>query len=919
MHAASEPSPKKILPKQSRPDSLNKATSVGVVDSVKRSKKMPTASRLFAILLVLPLALSSGILSAADAAEEQSKSDTPAEAKKSKFDQLTSEVEKYEGLWTLYHSDQKLLADIPSKQLGKNFIVVTSIARGISSGMVLGGMSWGFGDELIWGFRKVGDNIHVLRRNVRFRAKPGTAEAESVKLAYSDSVLYALPILTKTSGGYLVDLTRIFMSDDLEIGRNIGPGFRLAGDRTTWAKVKSFPKNVELQVAAVYSGSHGPETVSDPRGVQVYVHYSISELPENGYKPRVADDRVGYFLTVQKDFSENDYEEHFVRYITRWNLQKADPSADLSPPKEPIIFYLEKTIPINLRPYVRAGIEEWNVAFRKLGFDNAIEVRQQRDDDDWDPEDVRYNTFRWISAEAGFAMGPSRINPLTGQILDADIIFDASFLRHWTTEYETFTADDVARLIPNRGDGGLLSSAANYATHAHTGINGGGCLFCRGMQRQMGFAGAVHMVRSAEANGDGLPTELIHQGLKEVVMHEVGHTLGLRHNFKASAWKSLKSIDEIGSPDQPTVASVMDYSPANIAAPGEKQGLYFSQTIGPYDIWAIEYGYKEISGNEQEELKKIAARGAESGLDYATDEDMFGGLDPLTDVFDLGEDPLVFAQRRREIASELLPKVVERSVKDGEGYQRARQTFGMLFGEYWHAAGIATRFPGGVSLHRDHKGDPDGRKPFVIVDPERQREAMQLIAKYAFSVPAIDGSLLNELASTRWWHWGLRMSARADYPIHDIVNRLHDRMLLTMLSGRRLEVILDNEFKTPEGAKPYTLAEHMDLLLSSVFSEWLQKPKAQEYTVEKPYIDSFRRNLQRSAVKRLASLVTYGGGPEDARTLARMHLINLDKRARVLLKDKDLKLDDYSRAHLVDSQRRIQQVLNAELAVPVVQ
>ena len=157
-------------------------------------------------------------------------------------------------MFTLYQKDQKLLVHIKTSDLSKNYIVITSIARGISSGQVLGGMSWGFGDDAVWTFKKVGEKLHVLRRNVRFKAKKGTPEAEAVHLAYSDSVLYALPILSSENGGYLVDMTSIFMSDDQGIGRSIG--YHFASDRSTWAKVKAFPHNVELQVAAVYSGSH---------------------------------------------------------------------------------------------------------------------------------------------------------------------------------------------------------------------------------------------------------------------------------------------------------------------------------------------------------------------------------------------------------------------------------------------------------------------------------------------------------------------------------------------------------------------------------------------------------------------------------------------------------------------------------------
>ncbi|MFV0446839.1 MAG: DUF5117 domain-containing protein, partial [Planctomycetaceae bacterium] len=360
-----------------------------------------------------------------------------AAATKSKYDTLISGKKKEDGfgkgMWKLHYSEQQLLVELPKSALGKEYMVLTSIARGISSGMVIGGMTWGFGDDIIWTFKQSGEKLFVIQRNVRYRAKEGSPESKAVELAYSDSILYALPILTTApDGSLLVDMTRIFMSDDMGIGGAIGSGFSFQSDRSTWAKVVGFPSNIELEVAAVYGGRGAVETVPDSRGVQVNVHYSISELPKvgsNGYKPREADDRIGYFLTVIKDFSDKAEDEHFVRYINRWNLQKRDSSADLSPAKEPIIFYIEKTVPVALRPTVEAGILEWNKAFEKIGFAGAIQVRHEEDVEnqlgvDIDPEDVRFNFFRWITADAGFAMGPSRVDPRSGQIMDADIIFD---------------------------------------------------------------------------------------------------------------------------------------------------------------------------------------------------------------------------------------------------------------------------------------------------------------------------------------------------------------------------------------------------------------------------------------------------------------------------------------------------------------
>jgi hypothetical protein len=789
-------------------------------------------------------------------------------------------------------------------------------------------MSWGFGDDVIWTFKKVGDKLHVLRRNVRFKAKEGTPEAEAVKLAYSDSVLYALPILTEEGGGVLVDMTQIFLSDDQQIGSS--HGLQFAFDRSTWAKVKAFPKNVELQVAAVFTGRRDMETVADPQGVQVNVHYSISRLPEDGYKPRVADDRVGYFLTVLKDFSENEDEEHFVRYVNRWHLEKAAPEAELSPPKEPIVFYIEKTVPIELRPYVKAGILEWNKAFRKLGFDGAIEVRQQREEDEWDPEDVRYNTFRWITAEAGFAMGPSRVNPLTGQILDADIIFDASFLRYWKDDYETFTPEDAARLMghadtppqtppaaPGRSPVAMGNSVPQILPASKLArIAGERCSYGSGMQQQLGFSATALMARGEADDEGNLPDEFIHQALKEVVMHEVGHTLGLRHNFKASSWKTVKDINALPmDTDQPTVASVMDYAPANIAPKGQKQGPYYTPTIGPYDVWAVEYGYKADA--KDEDLKKIAGRSAEDGLDYLTDEDVRGTVDsdPLANRFDLGQNPVEYARQQMTHSEALLDKLLERTGEDGEGYQKVRQAFGMLFSEYWRTAAFAARFPGGIYTHRDHKGEEKGRPPFQTVEPEKQRDAMKLLSETAFGTPTYDPKLLNHLAASRWSHWGMRNVSRLDYPVHDYVEMMQSQILRQLLDSVTLGRLHDGELRTAPEADAYTLAEHLRLLTDALFTEWA-KPQAGEYTPTKPFISSFRRNLQRTALKDYAALVTSGFGyPEDARTLARMHLANLDRQIGDLLKDEKVKLDDYSKAHLLDSQRRIQQVLNAELQV----
>jgi hypothetical protein len=430
---------------------------------------------------------------------------------------------------------------------------------------------------------------------------------------------------------------------------------------------------------------------------------------------------------------------------------------------------------------------------------------------------------------------------------------------------------------------------------------------------------AAFFATSGGSGGGQLPKEFIHEGLREVVMHEVGHTLGLRHNFKASAWKTLDEInDRESGRKEGTVASVMDYSPPNLSPDRDKQGLYYSQTIGPYDYWAIEYGYRPIAEKVEMELKKIAARSTEPALGYSTDEDSrVGDPDPLSTRFDLGKDPLAYVRRQMEISTQSMPKVVDRTVQPGEGYQRARQAFHLLFDAYWQSATVAARFPGGIYISRDHKKGDDASTPLSIVPAETQREAMKLIVASVFDPPPIDGQQLNYLAASRWSHWGTEEPKRLDYPIHDEVLSKQEAILSQLLSSVTLERILDNEFKTPEDQKSYTLAEHLRLITDGIFSDWGVAPKEKKYDDRNPLISSFRRNLQRQAIRRLASLVTQSSSaPGDARNLTRMHLTRLRKQAQTLLDSKTTELDDYTRAHLADAVARIDAVLTAELTLP---
>lgn len=840
------------------------------------------------------------------------------------YSELLKDFKAIDGLIKLHRKENQLYAEISPSQLNRDFVVLISISRGIGEWQVglIAGMTWGFGDDWLWQFRKVDDNIQIVRRNVRFRAAHGSPEEKAVKLAYTDSVLFSLPIVTTgPSGGMVVDIDQVFMSDLPQISRML-PGFYFASNKSSWDSVKGFEQNVELEVAATYasSGMLELDTVPDSRGATIHVHYSISALPQTGYQPRLADDRVGYFLTAVKDFSKKSDEDRFVRYINRWDIQKDDPTAEVSTPKKPITFYLEKTVPFKYRKPISDGILEWNKAFEKAGFYNAVQVIQQQDSDDWDPEDIRYNTFRWITANAGFAMGPSRVNPLTGQILDADIIFDADFVQYWKQQYETFTPQSIAAMT-----GGPLDLESYRAQIERLPAAQRQGYLCRcelhhGMSGELALGSVALLANAPAAVSVQQQEKLISQGLKEVVMHEVGHTLGLRHNFKSSSMLSLADMsDTEKTKETGLTGSVMDYAPVNIVPKEMKQGDYFSQTIGPYDMWAIEYGYKPLPGGtegEVAELRKIASRAAEPQLAYATDEDTRGiDPDPLSNPWDMGNDTIEYAKMRAKLIGELWPTVVDRVTPDGDGYQRARQAFGVLLLNYGRAMHIASRQVGGILVNRDHKSDPNARPPFVIVHVGKQRDALALIEENVLSDKPFNfpPELYNKLAATRWYHWGSDMPDRVDYAVHEVIGMWQDQILSQLMSSLTLRRIYDSELKVPADQDAMTTAELLSRLTSAVFAE-TSTLKPGEYSNRKPAISSLRRDLQRRYVKRLSSVAMgTAGAPDDCRTVAAAELSGLEQKIKQTLGNAELKLDTYSRAHLEETGALIRKVLDARL------
>jgi len=414
------------------------------------------------------------------------------------------------------------------------------------------------------------------------------------------------------------------------------------------------------------------------------------------------------------------------------------------------------------------------------------------------------------------------------------------------------------------------------------------------------------------------------------VMHEVGHTLGLRHNFKASSWKTLAEIDNPAlAVGEATVASVMDYTPTNIAPKGQKQGLYYTGTLGPYDYWAIEYAYKPIDGNEEAELAKIAARSPEKDLTYGTDEDRISGLDPMVNAYDLGSDLLRFSSDRLDLAQDLLKDLDTRVVKDGESWIRLRRAFTPLVAQWGNAASLATAYVGGQYYTRDHKGSKDANDPVTPVNGDQQRAALKLIREkiLADNLFQVSPALLRKLTTERWYHWSADMNmGDPGYKFYDTVLGIQRIPLAETLNASTLNRIQNQEAMADPATKPLKMEELFRTFTDSVIGDL----KAAPVKDGKHSLTITRRNLQRDYVGRLSGMllgssrggalanlpsfvVVSGGGsmPADARALARHHLKEISGKITAALAAGNPGWDDTSKAHLEELQITIDRVLNA--------
>jgi hypothetical protein len=872
------------------------------------------------------------------------------------FADVIKDAKQQAGLFPLWSKDEKVWIEIKPEQFDQLFYMQANLSRGVMSDMGTSTARSMLRGNII-SFKKVGNSVQMLARNFGNLAKAGTPIALASAEGTSDSLLAAAPVASmphperKT---VLVEANALLLSDIptatfvLDSVYRAGYAFDRANsyfhetqtraDATTFDVTAHFsiPKlpvpNPMAMMAPVPVPQPRPiEGVPDARSFFMGFFYTFSELPKEPMRPRAADGRVGHFNQLKWDFSDN--QSAFARkyIVNRWRVEKKEPSAAMSEPKKPITFWLDKNIPVEYRDTVKAGVLEWNKAFEKIGFKDAIRVEQQPDEATWSTHETGRASVRWFVdySDGALAVGPSRIDPRTGEILDADITIGNGWVtlprrraREQTprpmpaaamvasiaasgvsSEYTDAQGNPIATFLPVRR--ALAAMQANGA-HEHQHNE-----FCAHANTAMDEAGFSLDLLAMRAGGDDRlldPKEaerIVHATLKDVVTHEVGHTLGFRHNFRASTIYTQAQISDPKFTRANGISgSVMDYNAFNIALDKEQQGEIVMSTLGPYDYWAVEYAYKELPADrEAEELAKIAARSNEPLLAYGTDEETagdFDGMDPEVNQRDVGGDPLEFARRRVALSRELFDRLQTRKLPAGEDYDVLTRNFRSGLLQLDVAFDIASKFVGGVVYLRDQAGS--GRAPLTPVPADKQRAALKLVTDNLF---AANGFNLKPEFVSRLTDGALDRGYRppTDRSLDATLLAMQSQALDRLLSVRVAERIQNSRSKLPASASALSLEELYSTLTAAV---WGDAANATDITPS-------RRALQRAHTRRLAAAIVrpgMGTAAGDARALHRFTAKSLLAKAQAARGN--TRLSTQTRAHFDEIADTLDAALKAQ-------
>jgi hypothetical protein len=786
---------------------------------------------------------------------------------------ITKDAKSSEGLFKVHRIKNKVYYEIPKAQLGKDMLWVSQLAK-TTLGAGYGGSA--VGNRVVRWEQK---ENRVLLRDISYEIVADEKEpiSRAVKAANHPAVLMAFHVeAIGKDDAPVIEVTRLFTTEVPEFSARRALRARgFDSSRALVEAVKVFPENINVEVMQTYTsppeipGAGGPAPAPSPspfaggmRGssATVVMHYSMVKLPEKPMMPRLADRRVGYFSIEQSDYGVAEHKAADREYITRWRLEKKDPSAAISEPVKPIVYYIDPATPKQWVPYVKKGIEDWQPAFEKAGFRRAILARDAptpEEDPNWSPEDARISCVRWLPSKIANAMGPHVHDPRTGEILESDIMMFHNILQLQSDWYFS----QVAPLDPR-----------------------------------------VHKLP--------MPDELMGELIRFVVAHEVGHTLGLPHNMKASSTYPFEKIrDKEWLAKMGHTPTIMDYARFNyVAQPEDKlPAELLIPRIGPYDHFAVMWGYKPVEGattpaQEKKTLNEwLKPQETTPWLRFSTSNSM--GADPgeLTEA--VGDSDAVLAttlgtKNIKRVMSLLLNAVA----KDGDDYSDLNHLYGSVVGQWSRELNHVAALVGGFDSQQKHGGQPGVL--FTPVAKERQKAAVKFLNANLFATPT----------------WLVPVEIERRLAPMGALNRVLNTqrgVLSNLMSAARMARLMEQE--ALDGVKSYRATEFLADLREGVFTELTQP-----VTV----IDPWRRNLQRAYLEvvndrlngRAAPAIAMGArsitviplnNNDDARGLLRAELRSI--AAQIAAKNGAV-ADRATRAHLDDLKDRIAQILDPKIA-----
>lgn len=678
-------------------------------------------------------------------------------------DVVTEEATTQKGLFLIHEINGRILWEIPKDMLGRVYLWQTEIAE-TPDGAAYPGFA--AGTHVVTFERRI-NFVYLRELHYNMRTDSHGALGVGVAAANISPILASFPVEANGQDkSAVIDVTRLFTSDQapFSVGTMLGStGVDLT--RSYIDRVSDFPTNIETRSML---------TFGSPTAKTALIHYSLDLLPEKPMQPRFRDDRIGFFGTSFTIFGSPEQKVLTKTYIDRFRLEKKDPNAAVSEPVKPIVFYLSREVPEQYRPALKRAVENWNVAFEKAGFQNAIQCKNApsvTEDPSWDPEDARYSVIRWVPSETENAQGPHVSDPRSGETISAHIIVWHNVLNLAQDWYfsQTSAVDPRARHLP-------------------------------------------------------LPDDLMSKLMEYVVCHEVGHTLGLEHNFKASTAYSATQLRTPGFVSKNGVAaSIMSYSRFNyVAQPGDKLSESdMMGRIGPYDKFAIAWGYRPIPG-AQSAAQEVPTLDRWAAEQVAHPELRFGNYvhpeDPTTQMECICGDPVASGELGMRNLDREVQYLIPAATKLGENYDDLRDLYNALLGQRFTELLRVARYVGGVVETNYHVGA--GGAVFKPVPKAEQKDAVRFIVEYGLHTPSafMDRDLVDRIFS------------------NGNVSRVVARqagLVSMLLSENTVGHLIDNEAE--HGRTAYTAAELAADLQNGVFDE-LRSSKVS--------IDPYRRALQ---------------------------------------------------------------------------